>query len=95
MTTMRIEAGWIAQLGVSLGDISAQLARSGDGDEDAAAFGSGEAAGAFDHLMEGWRRQRLALVRQLEDLSEKASAAGGAFVETEEAVGRSLAGGSQ
>ncbi|CAN7477072.1 hypothetical protein [Knoellia sp. LjRoot47] len=95
MTTMRIEAEWIAQLGVSLGDISAQLAQAGDGGEDAAAFGPGDAAAAFDHLMAGWRRQRLALVEQLADLSDRASVAGAAFVETEERVGRSLAGGSQ
>ncbi|MDT0214738.1 hypothetical protein Q9R29_12665 [Rothia sp. ARF10] len=93
MTTMRIEAEWVAQLGVSLADIGAQLAEAGDGDEDAAAFGPGDAAAAFDHLMQGWRRQRLAVVQQLADLSEKAAVAGAAFVETEDAVGRSLRGG--
>ena len=95
MTTMRIEAEWVAQLGVSLADISAKLAQAGDGDEDAAAFGAGDAAAAFDHLMQGWRRQRLAVVQQLADLSDKAAAAGAAFVETEAAVGRSLQGGQR
>ncbi|WP_404383481.1 hypothetical protein LL946_18840 [Knoellia locipacati] len=93
MTTLHIDAGWIAQLGVSLADVSAQLADAGDGDLDTAAFGPGEASGAFAHLMEGWRRQRLALVEQLTDLSDKASIAGGAYVETEARVGRSLGGG--
>lgn len=93
MTGMHIDAGWIAQLGVSLADVSAQLAQAGDGDADAAAFGPGEARHAFEHLVEGWRRQRLALVDQLVDLSEKASVAGGAYVETEARIGRSLAGG--
>lgn len=92
---MHIDAAWIAQLGVSLGDVAARLAEAGDGDKDAAAFGPGEARGAFDHLMEGWRRQRLALVEQLGDLADAASVAGGAYVETEAAVGRSLTGGEQ
>lgn len=92
---MRIDAEAIALLGVSLGDVAGMLARAGDGDRDRAAFGPGEAQDAFDHLMEGWRRQRLLLVGQLAELSERASVAGGAYVETEATVGRSLAGGVQ
>lgn len=92
---MHIDAEAIAQLGVSLGDVAGMLRNAGDGDRDRAAFGPGEAQDAFDHLMEGWRRQRLILVEQLAELSEKASVAGGAYVETETRVGRSLHGGPQ
>lgn len=92
---MTISAEDIAALGVSLADVAAQLEQAGDGDKDASAFGPGEAQAAFDHLMEGWRRQRFALIKQLGDLSEKATVAGGAYVETESSLGRSLAGGVQ
>lgn len=92
---MHIEAEHIAALGVSLADVAVQLENAGDGDKDSSAFGSGESPHAFDHLMEGWRRQRLILIEQLGDLSQKAVAAGGAFVDTETSVGRSLAGGVQ
>lgn len=95
MTRMHIDAEHIAALGVSLAEVAAQLENAGDGDRDASAFGPGESAQAFDHLMEGWRRQRLVLIEQLGDLSQKAAVAGGAFVETESSVGRSLAGGVQ
>lgn len=96
MTRMRIDAALIAQLGVSLGDVAANLEAAGDGDADGAAFPSwGEAQGAFDHLMEGWRRQRLMLVEQLGELSEIAQTAGTAYIEVESGVGRSLTGGVQ
>lgn len=93
---MQIDAPMIAQLGVSLGEIAANLEGAGDGDKDGAAFGDyGEAQAAFDHLMEGWRLQRFALVKQLQGLSEKASAAGTAYVETELGVSRSCMGGAE
>jgi hypothetical protein len=92
---MTVSAADLAALGVSLADVAARLEQAGDGGRDSPAFGPGEAARAFEHLIEGWRRQRLALVEQLESLSEKAFTAGGAYVETEASVGRSLAGGRQ
>ena len=90
---MHIDAEHIAALGVSLADVAVQLENAGDGDKDSSAFGSGESPHAFDHLMEGWRRQRLVLIQQLDALSQVAVTAGGAYVETETSVGRSLAGG--
>jgi len=92
---MTISAADIAALGVSLAEVAAQLEQAGDGDKDASAFGSGEAPHAFDHLMEGWRRQRLILIDELGDLSQKALTAGNAYVDTETTVGRSLRGGPQ
>ena len=47
---------------------------------------------AFDQLLSGWRRSRLALVEVLRDLSEKAEVAGTAYVETESGARRMFGG---
>lgn len=95
MTRMKIDAAIIGELGVSLGEIATNLETAGDGDKDGAAFGDyDEAQAAFDHLMEGWRRQRFALVEHLEALSDKASTAGSAYLETEQGIVDSCEGGA-
>ena len=92
MTRMQIGADVIAALGVSLGEVAHGLEVTRDGSLDRWALGGGEASDAFDHLLSGWRRNRLALAEALRDLGDKAQAAGTAYVETETDVGRMFGG---
>ena len=89
---MQIGAEVIAALGVSLGEVAHALEATRDGSIDRWALGGGEASDAFDHLLSGWRRNRLALAESLRDLGDKAQVAGTAYVDTESGVG-SLFGG--
>ena len=63
-----------------------------DGSVDRWALGGGEASDAFDHLLSGWRRNRLVLAEALRDLGDRAQVAGTAYVETESDVGRMFGG---
>lgn len=92
MTRMQIGADVIAALGVSLGEVAHALEANSDGSVDRWALGGGEAADAFDSLLSGWRRNRLALAEALRDLGDKAQVAGTAYVETETDVGRMVGG---
>jgi len=92
MTVMRIDAEVMAALGVSLGEVAADLEATRDGSVDRWALGGGESSAAFDHLLTGWRRSRLALVESLRELGDKAQHAGAAYVETESAQRRMLGG---
>lgn len=89
---MQVGAEVIAALGVSLGEVAHALEATRDGSMDRWALGGGEASDAFDHLLSGWRRNRLALAESLRDLGNRAQVAGTAYVETESGVG-SLFGG--
>ena len=89
---MQIGAEVIAALGVSLGEVAHALEATRDGSIDRWALGGGEASDAFDHLLSGWRRNRLALAESLRDLGDKAQVAGTTYVDTESGVG-SLFGG--
>jgi uncharacterized protein YukE len=92
MTVMRIDADVVAALGVSLGEVAADLEATRDGSVDRWALGGGEASAAFDHLLSGWRRSRLALAESLRELGEKAQDAGVAYVETESGQRRMFGG---
>ena len=70
MTRMQIGADVIAALGVSLGEVAHALEATRDGSVDRWALGGGEAADAFDSLLSGWRRNRLALAEALRDLGD-------------------------
>lgn len=89
---MLISAEVVAALGVSLGEVAHGLEATRDGSVDRWALGGGEASDAFDHLLSGWRRDRLALAESLRDLGDKAQVAGTAYVETETDVGRMFGG---
>jgi uncharacterized protein YukE len=83
MTRMQIGADVIAALGVSLGDVAADLEATGDGDVDRWAMGGGLSSEAFDDLLSGWRRNRLLLAEVLRDLGERAQLAGTAYIQAE------------
>lgn len=89
---MQIGADVIAAIGVSLGDVANDLEATKDGEVDRWAMGGGQGSEAFDHLLYGWRRNRLLLAKVLRDLSDKAQNAGQAYVETETNA-RSMFGG--
>lgn len=92
MTILRIDADVVAALGVSLGDVANALEATRDGAVDRWALGHGEASEAFDDLLSGWRRHRLALAEVLRELGDRAQLAGAAYVETEAAQRRLLGG---
>lgn len=89
---MQIGADVIAALGVSLGDVAADLEATRDGEVDRWAMGGGLASEAFDDLLSGWRRNRLLLAEVLRDLGEKAQLAGTAYVQTETEARRLFGG---
>ncbi|KGN29866.1 hypothetical protein N802_10250 [Knoellia sinensis KCTC 19936] len=89
---MQIGSEVIAAVGVSLGEVASDLEATTDGDVDRWSLGGGEASEAFDHLLSGWRRNRLLLAKVLRDLGEKAQVAGTAYVHTETAAERAFGG---
>jgi uncharacterized protein YukE len=84
MTWMVIDADDVAALGRSLGEVADDLHATRDGSVDRWALGCGQASEAFDDLLSGWRRNRLLLAEVLNDLGERAQAAGTAYVVAED-----------
>ncbi|MGL4174896.1 MAG: hypothetical protein ACRCSN_02375 [Dermatophilaceae bacterium] len=94
MTAIRVDAEGVAELGASLVEIAESLVLMGDSSQDGWALGTGEARGALEELLGGWRRVRLQLGEGLAGLGEAAAAAGGLYLDTEAGVSRGLVGGS-
>jgi hypothetical protein len=94
MTTIRVDAAEVAELGVALAETGADLLLMGDPAAERWALGPGEAGPAVEGLLGGWRRVRLALGRSLSELGEGAGDAGSLYLDTEAGVSRSLVGGS-
>lgn len=95
MTSIRVDAEAIAELGVVLQDVAEGLARTHDARADRWALGPGSSAEAFDDLVTHWRRQRLALATALADLGDAAQEAGGVYVSAEQAIGGRFTVGGQ
>ena len=93
MSTIRVDAAEVAELGVALAETAADLLLMGDPAAERWALGPGAAGPAVEELLGGWRRARLALAGVLVELGEGAVGAGSAYVETETGVSRSLSGG--
>ena len=94
MTTIRVDAAEVAELGVALTEAGADLLAMGDPAAERWALGPGDAGPAVEELLGGWRRARLALGRSLGELGEAAVGAGSLYVDTEAGLSRSLSGGS-
>ncbi|GAA4406595.1 hypothetical protein GCM10023168_21750 [Fodinibacter luteus] len=94
MTTVRVDATEVAELGVALAETGADLLLMGDPAADRWALGPGDTGPAVEELLGGWRRVRLALGSALCDLGEAAVGAGALYVDTDAGVSRSLGGGS-
>ncbi len=95
MTRIRVDPAQVAELGVALAETGAQLSLLGDPAAERWALGPGETGPAVEELLGGWRRVRLSLAEALTGLGEAAGGAGVLYLETEDGVGRSLAGGSR
>ena len=95
MSSFRVDAEAVKQLGLDLLDLADELGAQGEGDDDAWALGHGEAAAAFVELVGRWRLERGRLCTALSDLGEAAVTAGGLYVDVESLVGRSMVGGVQ
>ena len=93
MTTIRVDAAEVAELGVALAETGGDLLLLGDPAAERWALGPGDAGPALEELVGGWRRARLVLGGALVDLGEAAVDAGAVYVETEAGVSRSLLGG--
>ena len=61
MTTIRVDAAEVAELGVALAETGADLLLMGDPAAERWALGPGAAGPAVEELLGGWRRVRLAL----------------------------------
>jgi len=94
MTTIRVDAAEVAELGVALAETGADLLLMGDPAAERWALGPGAAGPAVEQLLGGWRRVRLALGESLTSLGDAAVDAGALYVDTEAGVSRSLFGGS-
>ena len=94
MTTIRVDAAEVAELGVALAETGADLLAMGDPGAERWALGPGRAGPAVEELLGGWRRARLALGQSLGELGEAAVGAGALYLDTEAGVSRSLFGGS-
>lgn len=94
MTTIRVDAAEVAELGVALAETGADLLLMGDPATERWALGPGAAGPAVEELLGGWRRARLAVGESLTQLGEAGVEAGALYVDTEAAVSRSLFGGS-
>jgi hypothetical protein len=94
MTRIHVDAATVAALGATLREMAAALQATPDASVDRWALGPGQTGPALDDLVGNWRHQRLLLARCLDDLGERAAAAGGLYVRTERSVaGRFTAGG--
>jgi len=94
MTTIRVDAAEVAELGVALAETGADLLLMGDPAAERWALGPGAAGPAVEELLGGWRRARLTLGESLTALGDAAVDAGALYVDTEAGVSRSLFGGS-
>ena len=94
MTTIRVDAAEVAELGVALAEAGADLLLMGDPAAERWALGPGATGPAVEELLGGWRRVRLALGESLSELGDAAVGAGSLYVDTEAGVSRSLFGGS-
>jgi hypothetical protein len=94
MSTIRVDAAEVAQLGVALAETGADLLLMGDPSAERWALGPGDTGPAVEELLGGWRRARLALSAVLVDLGDAVVDAGSVYVETEAGVSRSLRGGA-
>jgi len=94
MTTIRVDAAEVAELGVALAETGADLLLMGDPGAERWALGPGAAGPAVEELLGGWRRVRLALGGSLAELGDAAVDAGSLYLDTEAGVSRSLFGGS-
>ena len=94
MTTIRVDAAEVAELGVALAETGADLLLMGDPGAERWALGPGATGPAFEELLGGWRRVRLALGGSLAELGDAAVDAGSLYLDTEAGVSRSLFGGS-
>ena len=94
MTTIRVDAAEVAELGVALAETGADLLLMGDPAAERWALGPGAAGPAVEELLGGWRRVRLALGDSLTGLGDAAVEAGSLYLDTEAGVSRSLFGGS-
>ena len=94
MTTIRVDATDVAELGVALAETGADLLLMGDPAAERWALGPGATGPAVEELLGGWRRVRLALGESLSELGDAAVGAGSLYVDTEAGVSRSLFGGS-
>ncbi|QKE84440.1 hypothetical protein [Arthrobacter sp. NEB 688] len=93
MTTYRVDARSVLQVGEGLVDLAEVLALMGDPAADHWAFGPGRSGAAAQELLGGWRHARLRLADALTVLGESAAGAGGAYLDTEAGVSRGLGGG--
>ncbi|HSO65637.1 MAG TPA: hypothetical protein VLQ78_11100 [Ornithinibacter sp.] len=93
MSTIRVDAAEVAELGVALAETGADLLLMGDPAAERWALGPGATGPAVEELLGGWRRSRLALAGALVELGDGAVEAGSAYVDTETGVSRSLLGG--
>lgn len=94
MARIEVDAAQVAELGVALAETGAHLEVIGEVSADRWALGPGGAGPALEELLGGWRRARLVLARSLVGLGEAAVSAGGLYLETDDAVERTMAGGS-
>jgi hypothetical protein len=94
MTTIRVNAAEVAELGVALAETGSDLLDMGDPAAERWALGPGEVGPAVEELLGGWRHVRLALGECLVGLGGAAVDAGSLYLETESGVSHSLFGGS-
>ena len=93
MSTVRVDAAEVAELGVALSQTGVDLLLMGDPSAERWALGPGATGPAVEELLGGWRRARLALGAALGDLGDAAVGAGALYVDTEAGVSRALGGG--
>lgn len=93
MTSYRVDAETVLAVGAGLVDLADGLASMGDPHADAWAFGPGRTGPAVEELLGGWRHARLQLAGALAGLGEAAAEAGGAYLDTETGVSRTVGGG--
>ncbi len=93
MTTYRVDAETVLEVGAALLDLAEGLATMGDPHADRWAFGPGRTGGAVEELLGGWRHGRLRLADALTGLGEAAVDAGGAYLDTEAGLSHRIGGG--
>jgi hypothetical protein len=93
MTSFRVDAETVLAVGADLVDLADSLATMGDPHADRWAFGPGRTGPAVEELLGGWRHARLGLAESLADLGAAAAEAGGAYLDTEAGVSRTVGGG--
>ncbi|MBM6400238.1 hypothetical protein [Phycicoccus sonneratiae] len=94
MTSFRVDARTVLEVGAALVDLADGLAAMGDPQADRWALGPGRSGPAVEELLGGWRHARLQLAASLAELGVAAAEAGGAYLDTEAGVSRALDGGS-